>query len=159
MKRFTKRTAMLLVAMLVLGSVLVRAEKRYVFALGDFPITDPGWGAGWVDMRLDDISRTLYIWPDGTTLAGTPAVGTGSLGQANYTAFTVGNAGWWGCGSCCNRCRTERSCSPARCCPGPGIASNGPGNRRFARSKTGRTWRTPIARPYHRRETNCDASD
>jgi len=98
MKRFTKRTAMLLVAMLVLGSVLVRAEKRYVFALGDFPITDPGWGAGWVDMRLDDISRTLYIWPDGTTLAGTPAVGTGSLGQANYTAFTVGNAGWWGCG-------------------------------------------------------------
>jgi len=98
MKRFTRRAAILMVAMLVFGSILVRAEKRYVFALGDFPITDPGWGAGWVDMRLDDVSRTLYIWPDGTTLAGTPAVGTGSLGQPDYTAFTVGNLGWWGCG-------------------------------------------------------------
>jgi hypothetical protein len=94
MKKFT----FLLATMIIVGSVFVRAEKRYVFALGDFPTTDPGWGAGWVDYRLDDVNRVLYIWPDGSTLAGVPAVGTGSLGQADYTAFTVGNAGWWGCG-------------------------------------------------------------
>ncbi|MDS1031415.1 T9SS type A sorting domain-containing protein [Porphyromonadaceae sp. NP-X] len=44
------------------------------------------------------MDRVLYIWPDGTSLAGVPAVGTGSLGQDGYIAFTVGNLGWWGCG-------------------------------------------------------------
>jgi hypothetical protein len=98
MKKFTTKFTLLLATMLIVCCVLVKAEKRYVFALGDFPVTDPGWGAGWVDYRLDDINRVLYIWPDGSTLAGVPAVGTGSQGQADYTAFTVGNAGWWGCG-------------------------------------------------------------
>jgi len=98
MKKFTFKATMLLVAMLIFGSVLVRADKRYVFALGDYPTTDPGWGAGWVDYRLDDLNRILYIWPDGSTLAGIPAVGVGSLGQPDYLAFTVGNVGWWGCG-------------------------------------------------------------
>jgi len=95
MKKFT----FLLATMIIVGSVLIRAEKRYVFVLGEFPTTDPGWGAGWVDYRLDDVNRTLYIWAKGETISGTTAVGTGSLGQADYTAFTVNApAGWWGCG-------------------------------------------------------------
>jgi hypothetical protein len=98
MKKFTRKFTLLLATMLIVGSVFVRAEKRYVFALGDYPTTDPGWGAGWVDDRLDDLNRILYIWPDGSTLAGTTAVGAGSLGQPDYLAFTVGNVGWWGCG-------------------------------------------------------------
>lgn len=102
MKRFTKNASMLIIAMLLLGSVLVHAEKRYVFALGGFAkvagVADPAWGAGWVDYRLDDLNRILYIWSTGNTLAGTPAVGTGSLGQTGYLAFTVANVGWWGCG-------------------------------------------------------------
>ena len=99
MKKFTTKFTLLLATMLLVGGVLVKAEKRYVFALGDFPVTDPGWGAGWVDYRLDDVNRTLYIWAAGETISGIPAVGTGSMGQADYTAFTVNSpAGWWGCG-------------------------------------------------------------
>lgn len=97
MKRFTKKAILVLLAMAFAGSVF-SAEKRYVFILGGFPKTDPGWGSSWVDYRVDDLNRVLYIWPDGTTLAGVPAVGTGAMGQAAYTAFTVGNKGWWGCG-------------------------------------------------------------
>jgi hypothetical protein len=102
MKRFTRKASILVVAMLLLGSVFVQAEKRYVFALGGFPktagVADPGWGTDWTDYRLDDLNRILYIWATGNTLAGTPAVGTGSLGQTGYQAFTVANVGWWGCG-------------------------------------------------------------
>lgn len=102
MKRFTKKASMLVVAMLILGSVFVQAEKRYVFALGGFPkvgtVADPNWGTDWVDLRLNDIERILYIWPSGNSVAGVPAVGTGALGQTGYLAFTVANLGWWGCG-------------------------------------------------------------
>ncbi|MDD4968995.1 MAG: hypothetical protein PHT07_06160 [Paludibacter sp.] len=103
MKRFTKKAMMLVVAMLILGSVFVQAEKRYVFALGGFPktngVADPGWNANWVDFRLDDLNRILYIWASGETIAGTPAVGVGALGQTGYQAFNVAApAGWWGCG-------------------------------------------------------------
>ena len=94
---------MLLVVMLLLGSVFVQADKRYVFALGGFAkvngVADPGWGANWTDFRLNDVDRILYIWAAGETIAGTPAVGVGDLGQTGYQAFTVKSpAGWWGCG-------------------------------------------------------------
>jgi len=102
MKRFTRKASMLVVAMLILGSVFVHAEKRYVFALGGFPnvagVAAPGWGADWVDYRLNDVDRVFYIWSTGNTLAGTPAVGTGSLGQTGYIAFIVQPVGWWGGG-------------------------------------------------------------
>jgi len=103
MKKFTKKVSMLVVAMLILGSVFVQADKRYVFALGGFPktngVADPAWGANWVDYRLDDLNRVLYIWASGETIVGTPAVGVGSLGQVGYQAFTVAApAAWWGCG-------------------------------------------------------------
>ncbi|HET9571100.1 MAG TPA: T9SS type A sorting domain-containing protein [Bacteroidales bacterium] len=84
-------------ATIIAGSIL-GAEKRYVFALGGIPKTDPLWQSTWVDMRLNDIDRILYIWPSGNSVAGTPAVGTGSLGQTGYLAFTVSNLGWWGVG-------------------------------------------------------------
>ena len=62
-------------------------------------MADPNWGANWQDYRLNDVDRVLYIWAAGETIAGTPAVGTGSLGQTGYLAFTVKSpAGWWGCG-------------------------------------------------------------
>ena len=101
MKRFTKKATLLLLAMIIAGSIF--AEKRYVFALGGFPKTagvpDPAWGADWVDNRLNDIDRILYIWAAGETISGTPAVGTGSLGQTGYQAFIINSpAAWWGCG-------------------------------------------------------------
>lgn len=101
MKRFTRKATMLLVGMLILGSVFVQAEKRYVFALGGYAkvngVADPAWGADWVDLRLNDVDRILYIWATGETVAGTPAVGVGSLGQTGYSAFIVKST-WWGCG-------------------------------------------------------------
>lgn len=101
MKNFTKKTTLLVLSMIVAGSIF-GADKRYVFALGGFPkvagVPDPAWGATWVDMRLNDIDRILYIWPSGNSVAGTPAVGTGSLGQTGYLAFIVSNLGWWGVG-------------------------------------------------------------
>jgi len=103
MKRFTRKASMLVVAMLILGSVFVQADKRYVFALGGFAkvngVPDPEWKASWTDFRLDDLNRILYIWASGETIAGTPAVGVGALGQTGYQAFNVvAPAGWWGCG-------------------------------------------------------------
>jgi hypothetical protein len=97
MKKITRKAIVLLMAITIATSIFGQ-QKRYVFALGGFPTTDPGWQSSWVDYRLDDLNRVLYIWPDGSTLAGVPAVGTGSLGQSSYLAFTVGNVGWWGCG-------------------------------------------------------------
>lgn len=97
MKRITKGGIVLLLAMAIATSIFAQ-QKRYILALGAYPTTDPGWQSSWVDYRLDDTNRVLYIWPDGSTLAGVPAVGTGSLGQSSYLAFTVGNVGWWGCG-------------------------------------------------------------
>jgi len=101
MKRFTSKASMLLVAMLLLGSAFVHADKRYVFALGSITPGDGVWQSSWVDYRLNDVDRTLYIWPDGSSMAGASAVGTGSLGQSDYLAFTVGSLGWWGCGYYC----------------------------------------------------------
>ena len=94
---------MLLVAMLIFGSIFVQADKRYVFALGGYAkvngVPAAGWGANWTDFRLDDLNRVLYIWASGETIAGTPAVGVGALGQTGYQAFNVAApAGWWGCG-------------------------------------------------------------
>lgn len=89
---------MLLLSVLLTTVMVQAAEKRYVLALGGYPADGPNWESSWVDMRLNDYERILYIWPDGTTILGTPAVGVGALGQEGYQAFTVGNAGWWGCG-------------------------------------------------------------
>jgi hypothetical protein len=103
MKRFTRKASMLVVAMLILGSVFVQADKRYVFALGGYAkvngVADPGWGANWTDFRLNDVDRILYIWAAGETIKGIPAVGVGDLGQTGYQAFdVVAPAAWWGCG-------------------------------------------------------------
>jgi len=98
MKNFTTRVVVLLISFITVLSSLNAAEKRYVFVLGGFPKTDPGWGAGWVDYRTDDLNRILYIWPSSNSLLVTPLVGTGSLGQQDYTAFSISNLGWWGCG-------------------------------------------------------------
>lgn len=103
MKRFTKKALMLVVSMLILGSVFVQAEKRYVYVLGGYAkvngVADPGWGADWVDYRLNDVDRVLYIWASGETIGSTPAVGVGALGQVGYNAWSVKSpAGWWGCG-------------------------------------------------------------
>ena len=102
MKRFTKKAIMLFLTMVIVGSIFGQ-QKRYVFVLGGYAkvngVADPNWGAKWVDYRLDDVARVLYIWASGETVAGTPAVGTGSLGQTGYQAFTVKSpAGWWGLG-------------------------------------------------------------
>lgn len=102
MKRITKKAVMLLVAMTIAGSIFGQ-QKRYVFVLGGFPkvngVADANWGANWKDYRLDDVNRVLYIWAAGETVAGTPAVGTGSLGQTGYQAFIVKSpAAWWGLG-------------------------------------------------------------
>jgi len=102
MKRFTKKAIMLFLAMVIVGSIFGQ-QKRYVFVLGGYAkvngVADPNWGAKWLDYRLDDVARVLYIWASGETVAGTPAVGTGSLGQTGYQAFTVKSpAGWWGLG-------------------------------------------------------------
>jgi hypothetical protein len=101
MKRFTKKAMLLLLAVVMFGSVF--GEKRYVFALGGFAkvngVADPGWGATWTDFRLNDVDRILYIWAAGETVAGTPAVGVGALGQTGYQAFNVmAPAAWWGLG-------------------------------------------------------------
>lgn len=97
MKNFTKKTTLLLLSIIIAGSVF-GAEKRYLFALGGVLNTDPLWQSTWVDLRLNDIDRILYIWPSGNSVSGTPAVGTGSLGQTGYLAFIVANLGWWGVG-------------------------------------------------------------
>jgi len=94
-KLFTKKAFMLLCAFFM-ASALFSQQKRYVFVLGGTNI--PQWRSSWVDLRLDDVNRVLYVWPDGSSLSGTTPVGTGSLGQDGYIAFTVGNIGWWGCG-------------------------------------------------------------
>jgi hypothetical protein len=44
------------------------------------------------------VDRIFYIWSTGNTLAPTPAVGTGSLGQTGYMSFIVQPVGWWGGG-------------------------------------------------------------
>lgn len=98
MKRFTKKALTLLLSVFLTSVMVQAAEKRYVIALGGHPADGPAWQSSWVDMRLNDYERILYIWPAGNSLAGTPAVGTGALGQEGYQAFVVGNLGWWGCG-------------------------------------------------------------
>src|SRR5690554_5455427 len=97
-KLITKKAFMLLCAFFMASALFSQTAKRYIFVLGGYPSGDPQWQSNWVDYRLDDVNRVLYIWPDGTSLTGIPAVGTGSLGQDSYIAFTVGNLGWWGCG-------------------------------------------------------------
>lgn len=97
-KLITKKAFMLLFAFFMASALFSQTTKRYVFVLGGYPSDSPLWQSNWVDYRLDDVNRTLYIWPDGTSMAGVPAVGTGSLGQDSYIAFTVGSLGWWGCG-------------------------------------------------------------
>jgi hypothetical protein len=101
MKRFTKKVALLLLAMVIAGSVF--AEKRYVFVLGGFAkvngVADPGWKADWQDFRLNDVDRVLYIWASGETIGSTPAVGVGALGQTGYNNWLIKSpAAWWGCG-------------------------------------------------------------
>jgi hypothetical protein len=103
MKRLQERIIVTLIAFLITLSSLNAADKRYVFALGGFPtvngVADPGWGANWVDYRLNDVDRIMYIWSMGETISATPAVGVGSLGQTDYSAFIVNApAAWWGCG-------------------------------------------------------------
>ena len=98
MKRFTRKAIVLLTSVLLVSSLFAQTNKRYVLALGGHAADGPNWQSSWVDMRLNDIERILYIWPSGNSLAGTPAVGFGSLGQEGYQAFIVGNLGWWGCG-------------------------------------------------------------
>jgi hypothetical protein len=97
-KNFTKKTVLLLVSIFMVSASFADTAKRYVFVLGGYPADGNQWQSNWTDYRLNDVDRVLYIWPDGSTLAGVPAVGTGSLGQDSYIAFTVGNVGWWGCG-------------------------------------------------------------
>lgn len=98
MKRFTKKALTLLLSVSLTTLMVQAAEKRYVLALGGYPADGPNWESSWVDLRLNDYERILYIWPSGNSLAGTPAVGAGALGQEGYQAFVVGNLGWWGCG-------------------------------------------------------------
>ncbi len=59
-------------------------------------VAHPNWGTNWVDYRTDELNRIQYIWE--STIAVTPPVGTGSLGQSTYSAFTIGNSAWWGTG-------------------------------------------------------------
>ena len=78
MKRITKKVIMFLVAITIAGSILGQ-QKRYVFALGGYAkvngVADPNWGAKWLDYRLDDVSRVLYIWASGETVAGIKLLG------------------------------------------------------------------------------------
>ncbi|NMB81426.1 MAG: T9SS type A sorting domain-containing protein [Ignavibacteria bacterium] len=97
-KFFTRKALLLLVSIFMVSASFAGTAKRYVFVLGGYPADGNQWQSNWLDLRLNDVDRVLYIWPDGTSLAGVPAVGTGSLGQDGYIAFTVGNLGWWGCG-------------------------------------------------------------
>jgi hypothetical protein len=100
MKKICTRKAILLLCSFLITTAAFgqTLSKRYVFVLGGYPANLTQWQSGWVDLRVDDTNRVLYIWPDGTSLAATPAVGTGSLGQDSYTSFSVGTLGWWGCG-------------------------------------------------------------
>lgn len=95
MKKLNLKVLFILMVSFVVTSAV--AEKRYVFSLGGHAVESGSFKSDWVDYRLNDVDRTLYIWPAGESVVADGDT-QGVMGDSQTPYWKVGNLGWWGVG-------------------------------------------------------------